>query len=323
MPQAQTFDKRILFMTYINMFDDSNARNLPLDALRTFVAAAQLGSFTRAGQEVHRTQSAVSMQIKRLETELERPLFVRTSRAVTLTAEGERLLGHARKLLRLHDKALADMAAPVVSGMVSFGVPDDYATAYLPSALRRFAAAFPKVRVDVTCDASPHLLDMLRHGKLDLCLTTGNENESLPPSLKRTTLARLPLLWMGAARYELEAVWPPDSPLPLALFHEGCAYRRRVLTALDQAQIPYRVVVSSLSMAAVKAAVSAGLAVSAALRGNMDSGCRAVPASSGPAPLPALPAVPMLLTTRGEEGRSAVACLARYLEERVRRDVPA
>jgi len=245
------------------MFDDSSLIQLGPDLLRSFVAAADTGSFTKAAPMVHRTQSAVSMQMKKLEKDLGRELFRREGRGVVLTSEGDVLYRYARRLLALHDEALVAMGGPKLNGLVRFGAPEDYSTRYLPGALQRFAAAHPRVQVDVYCDDSARLRDKYRAGELDVVLTTEEQagaEDSRP----------LPLAWLVADRGA-----PVDRrPLPLALYHMGCLYRRNALSALERAGIPYRVAYGSPSMTGVLAAIHAGLAVGPVSVGTTMKGCR-------------------------------------------------
>jgi len=256
------------------MIHSLDMMQLTPEQLRTFVAAADSGSFTKAASLVHRTQSAVSMQMKRLEGELERSLFIREGRGVTLTVDGETLYRYAKRLLSLHDEALAAVSGPRLDGVVRFGAPEDYAAQYLPQALKRFAAVHPMVTVEVYCDTSPRLRKRFDCGKLDVMLTTEKAGEG-------SHLHRLDLAWLVA-----DHGGPLDeSPLPLALFHEGCLYRHNCLTALENAGISYRVAYSSPSMAGVLAAVRAGLAVAPVKRSSRVPGCRQTTKSEGLPPI--------------------------------------
>lgn len=298
------------------MFDDKILLHLSLETLRTFVAAAELRSFTKAGQSIHRSQSAVSMQLKRLENDLDCRLFERNARIVRLTHEGELLLHYARRLLRLHDEALACFSKPRLSGLVRLGVPDDYATFYLPGVLARFARAYPEVRVDVRCDTTPNLLLGLKANEIDLCLTT-EDGENMREAGK--ALAQIPLLWMGSEDLDLAAIWKgEDRLLPLAVFHEGCLHRRWALEALQEKDIAYRIAFSSLSLTAIYAAVRTSLAVSPMLRSCSAPGCRFLAPDCG---LPRLPDVTVALHVRKTAEHPAVACLAQFVEERFREAV--
>ena len=149
--------------------------SLPLldtDTLRTFVAIAENGSFTRAAHQVFRTPSALSMQIKRLEETLGQSLFVREARRVSLTPEGEVLLGYGRRLLKLNEEAVGRFLAPSLEGSVRLGTPDDVGTRVLPQVLTRFARSHPAVQVNVNAGRSIDLLKRLDNGELDLALVT-------------------------------------------------------------------------------------------------------------------------------------------------------
>lgn len=244
------------------------------EQLRTFIAAADSGSFTQAASLVFRTQSAVSMQIKRLEAELGRTLFTREGRGVALTGDGETLYRYAKRLLSLHDEALAAVSGPRLNGVVRFGAPEDYAAQYLPQALKRFAAVHPMVTVEVYCDTSPKLKKRFSCGKLDVMLTTEENGEG-------SHLHQLDLTWLVA-----DHGGPLDeTPLPLALFHEGCLYRHNSLIALENAGIPYRIAYSSPSMAGVLSAVRAGLAVAPVKRSSRVPGCRHTTDAEGLPPI--------------------------------------
>ena len=316
MPAGHILDKRIHHMLKINMLDDTSLNHLSMEILRTFVAAAELRSFTKAGQSIHRTQSAVSMQLKRLENDLGRRLFERNARRVRLTPDGEILLHYARRLLRLHDETMACFNGPRLTGLVRLGVPDDYATCYLPDVLARFTLAYPEVRVDVRCDTTQDLLLALRAGELDLCLTT-EDGDNLRNGCK--PLARIPLLWMGSEDLDLKSIWKgTDELLPLAVFHDGCLQRRWAMKALESEGIGCRIAFSSLSLAAIHAAVRTGLVVSPMLRSCPAPGCCFLPKDSG---LPLLPDITVALSVREQSDHPAVACLAEFVEERVREKI--
>src|SRR3954452_5314139 len=149
---------------------------LDIEQLRTFVAIAETGSFTRAGDIVHKTQSAVSMQMKRLEERIGRSVFERDGRDSRLTDDGERLLDYARRILRLNVECLSSFADAELAGRVRLGVPDDYADRYLPEILARFSRSNPKVEVTVVCDPTPMLADRIQTSDLDLAIITHVES---------------------------------------------------------------------------------------------------------------------------------------------------
>ena len=145
---------------------------LDIDSLQTFLAVVDTGSFTRASAQVHKTQSAVSMQIKRLEEQLGQQLFHRESRSITLSVHGELLLVHARRMVDLSNQTLAEFSTDVLLGTVRIGTPDDYADRYLPEILARFAVSNPKVEVTVICEPSSNLHALIVNDELDLAIVT-------------------------------------------------------------------------------------------------------------------------------------------------------
>jgi DNA-binding transcriptional LysR family regulator len=247
------------------------------ELLRSFVAIAESGSFTTAARRVNRTQSAVSMQIKRLEESLRRELFSRDGRAVALTPDGEVLLDHARRILRMHREALAAFDDDALAGEVTLGSPDDYASTFLPRILARFGETHPKVQVNVVCRPSVELLGCLADGTVDLALITQGVGGT------GGTLVHLePLLWVTSAQHRAHE----RDPLPLALFEKDCCFRRWVTEALARMGRPARIAYTSLSVAGIYAALDAGLAVSALLRCNLRPGLRALGEAEGFPPLP-------------------------------------
>ena len=146
--------------------------NLDVDLLKTFLAIADTGSFTRAAEEVHKTQSAVSMQMKRLEELLGRPLFARDGRASRFTSDGDRLVEYARRIATMNDEAVSAFTRPELTGTLRFGTPDDYADRFLPEILARFSRTHPLVTVDVECLSSTELFERTKRGEMELALVT-------------------------------------------------------------------------------------------------------------------------------------------------------
>src|SRR3954462_649335 len=145
---------------------------IDIDQLRTFIAISETGSFTRAAEVVHKTQSAVSMQMKRLEERLRRAIFARDGRASKLTEDGERLLDYARRIVKLNIEALAAFSDAELTGRVRLGLPDDYADRYLPEIMARFSRAYPSVELTVMCEPTPMLVDRVQNNDLDLAIIT-------------------------------------------------------------------------------------------------------------------------------------------------------
>ena len=228
-------------------------RTLDLDLLRCFVTIAETGSFTRAGERLGRTQSTISLQVKRLEDMLGRAVFARTPRSLRLTGEGERLLGPARQLLRLNDAALAELFEPDMTGRVRLGVPEDFATAHLPTVLAAFAKAHPLVELEVTCDLTLNLLDKFHAGGFDLVLV---KREPSAP-LEGVRVWREPLVWVARDQLAVAGL----ATVPLVVSPEPCVYRKRAADALDAMGRKWRIAYTSTSLAGSLSAVNAGLGV--------------------------------------------------------------
>ncbi len=228
---------------------------LDTDVVRTFVAIAENGSFTRAAQQMFRTPAALSMQIKRLEATLGQPLFVREARQVRLTPEGEVLLGFGRRMLKLNEEAVSQFLVPALEGTVRFGMPDDVGTRILPTVLAQFARSHPAVAVDVVLGRSVDIQNRLNAGELDLILMTAG-NPGQDPN-RGEVIHTEPLVWVCRSG----GLAPERSPLPIALASPGCCWRTMALTALDRAGIAYRVAYTSEHCAGQEAAMEADLAV--------------------------------------------------------------
>jgi DNA-binding transcriptional LysR family regulator len=224
---------------------------LDLTLLRSFVAVIEGGSVLTAAARVGRSQSAVSMQIQRLEQEVGRPLFCRDGRTLRPNPAGEELLLHARRLLRLSDEALASLRRPEDAGLIRFGVPEDYAAYLLLPLLSRFAQEYPLAEIELTCEPSAGLLERLESGRIDLAFVTRYPHQPF------AVLRRERFVW--AARQDHQ-IWLRD-PLPVALFEAGDIARRYAIEALQRANRPYRIVCSSRSLHGLIAVAQAGLAV--------------------------------------------------------------
>ncbi|HBS79460.1 MAG: LysR family transcriptional regulator [Pseudomonas sp.] len=228
---------------------------LEIDVLRTFVSIAESGSFTRTAAQIFRTTSAVSMQIKRLENTLGCALFSREARRVALTAEGERLLSYARRLLKLNEEAVGAFIKPSLSGQVRFGAPADIGTHILPGLLSLFARTHPGIEVNVSVGRSVDMIQRIDAGELDVALiSVGNLGQD---DTRGEVVHREPLVWAGRAG----GVAMRRNPLPLALASAECAWRRQALDALDRVGRSYRIAYSSEQCAGQEAAMVADLAV--------------------------------------------------------------
>ncbi|ACL62006.1 transcriptional regulator, LysR family [Methylobacterium nodulans ORS 2060] len=251
---------------------------LDIDQLRTLVAIADSGSFTQAADLVHKTQSAVSMQMKRLEERVGRAIFSRAGRGVRLTDDGERLLDYARRIVQLQTECLATFGEADLAGRVRLGLPDDYADRYLPEILARFARAHPRAEVTVICEPTDMLLGRIASGDLDLAIVTEARQRGGIETIRTEAL-----LWVTSSRHRVHA----ETPLPLALGRPTCVWRAAALAALERAGRQSRILFVSWSSTAVGAAVQAGLAVSVLPESALRPGMRILSPSEG---FPALPA---------------------------------
>jgi DNA-binding transcriptional LysR family regulator len=249
--------------------------------LRAFLAVAEEGGFTRAAQKLNRTQSAVSMQIRRLEEVLGVRLIGDRKRA-TLTPAGERILEHARRIMALNDEVLGRARGLDIAGRVRIGAPDDYVSFFLPAMLRRLATTHPLVEVEVRCNMSVDLIAAVDRGHLDLALVT-----RLPGFDGGTTVRREPLIWVTT-----DEALSERRPLPLALFSVGCPFRAAALERLDKARLPFRIAYESPSITSIAAAVSEGLAIAALAQISLQPAMKVLDAAHG---LPALPVVEIVL----------------------------
>ncbi|MBX2854144.1 MAG: LysR family transcriptional regulator [Rhodobacteraceae bacterium] len=235
------------------------ARNLDLAALRSLLAVADTGGVTRAAQRLHLTQSAVSMQLKRLEETMAVALLNREGRGVSLTKKGEELVSQARKLLSLNDDIWERMTTPEHTGEVVLGLPHDVIYPLAPSILKAFNRDYPGVKVVLVSSLSTVLLDRLESGKADVVLTT---EAGLSPHGE--ILAKRPLVWVGAPSGR---AWRRQ-PVPIA-FESRCAFRKITLDALEQAGFDWNWSVDTACFDAAMASIAADLAVCTMLRGTI------------------------------------------------------
>ncbi len=233
-------------------------RHLDLTALRSFAAIADAGGVTRAAGFLNLTQSAVSMQIKRLEDQLGIALLDRSGRKVALTAPGEQLLGYARKMLTLNDEVFGRLTQAAHEGEIVLGVPHDIIYPAIPQVLQQFSRDFPKMKVTLVSSFTKVLLAQFAHGDCDIILTTEDR-----PGPDGEELTETPLVWIGAPGGN---AWK-SRPLRLA-YPQQCIFRQRVQQALDAHGIGWEMAVESEDTRAVEASVSADLAVYTSLAGS-------------------------------------------------------
>lgn len=253
---------------------------LDLDLLRTLVAIAQTGNFSSAASVVHRTPSAVSMQVKRIEELVGRSIIRRGSRSVTLNEHGDMLLAHARRVLALNQSILSKFVEPAETGTVRLGASDHFTEQFLPKLLCQFGEVHPGIQVDVTIENSKEMVDKFRRDQLDIALI-----DCAGPSYEGMALDVIhqePLVWAGAQ----QGVAIERIPLPVSVWEEGCDWRRVALEGLEVQQRDYRITFRSAYIAGQRAGVSADLAIAPLPRSACHGLVEEIPANAG---LPALP----------------------------------
>ncbi|KVM92684.1 LysR substrate-binding domain-containing protein [Burkholderia diffusa] len=275
-------------------------KKLDLDVLAMVVAVTESGSFAQGAQAVHRSPSAVSMQIKALEDALGKLLFIRDTRNVTATDDGRTLAEYGRRMLAMRDEAWASVVRPEIRGRVTIGVPDDYISSLLPQVLGKFAAMHPRVEVRVIGQPSSALVPMLKDNTIDLaCLTR----------IKGVTgeLVRLePIVWTGSPTRN---VWE-ERPLPVALFTHGSMARDHAIKALNRQKIPFRMSYESPSFLGLVSMVEAGLAVAPLARCSIPAHLLQLSQNEG---LPPLDALEVVLARSAQSARPPCDYLAEQI----------
>ena len=274
---------------------------LDIDQLRTLIAIADTGSFTKAADVVHKTQSAVSMQMKRLEERVARDLFAKDGRAAKLTEDGERLLDYARRIVRLNTECITSFADSRLAGRVRLGVPDDYADRFLPEILARFTESNPQVEVTVVCEPTPALTECMQSGGLDLAIVTHAQHRAVSEVIRNERL-----LWVTSARHGVHE----QTPLPLALGRPTCNWRQAATERLEAKGRAFRVLYASWNSSAVGAAVLAGLAVGILPESAVRPGMRVLGPSDG---FPSLPSVKIALLRNRHEPSKLADALAGHI----------
>jgi len=219
-------------------------------SLQCFITIAETQSFTKAAQQVNRSQSAISQQVARLEKSLGERLIVR-GKALRLTPQGEMFLGYARKIFALQCEVMDRFKEPELEGEVRFGLPEDFATVFLSDVLADFTRIHPRILLNIECDLTLNLFDRFKKGEFDIVLVKMNRPEDFPNGLD---VWSEPLKWVGDVR-----LIEPGRPLPLVLSPYPCIYRAAALKALEGANRPWRLVFTSPSYAGTVAAVKAGM----------------------------------------------------------------
>jgi DNA-binding transcriptional LysR family regulator len=224
--------------------------NLDLDTLRTLVTAYDLGGYGQAADQLGRTPSAVSLQMKRLQQDVGATLFRKKGRNLVLTEVGEIVLRYGRRMLELNDEVLDTARGASLAGTVRLGCAQDFSETVLPQALSRFTKLYPLVQIEVRIDRHAALARAVENKQLDLALTFG-----FSEMRAARIVGELPLVWIAGRQFTRR----PEQPLPLIMFDASCFIRQRALDVLEQAGIQWRMAVVSASLAGCWAAASAGL----------------------------------------------------------------
>jgi DNA-binding transcriptional LysR family regulator len=260
--------------------------NLTTDLLRTFVSVVELDGFNRAAHRLHKTQSTVSQQIHRLEQELGTALFEADGRKRRLTAAGERFMGHAKRLLALHEAAVAAVSESALEGEVRLGVAQGLSEGPFPELLAQFARSYPRVRLDVHTGFTQELTAAFERGDYDLILTVQRGGSGTGTASRVLGQARL--RWIGPEGFERDR----EKPLALATFSPPCTFRQAAIDALNRAGIPWRMAYTTTSLPGLMAAVKNGLGVTARTEHALTAGAALIGAESG---LPDLAPVDVVL----------------------------
>ena len=258
-------------------------RPLDLELLRTFAAIADRETFAGAAELVHRTQSAVTQQMARLEEQLGVALFRKVGRSKRLTENGVRLLDYAQRLLALNDEAVESLAAPDLRGPLRIGSVYDATEFLLPPLLARFTLLYPNLQIEVHTDRTVQLMRALKRGEIEIALT-GLPQGDVDPAHPSVRLRSSPLVWMAAAKY----VHDPAEPVPLVLPDEPSNYRAAALAALDAHRIRWRIrhVSTSLAFSSLRAALRAGLGITVRIIEMLTPDLRVLTGGEGLPPLP-------------------------------------
>jgi DNA-binding transcriptional LysR family regulator len=273
--------------------------NLQIDYLRTFIALSETKGFTKAGMQVNRSQTAVSMQIKRLENEIGKKLFDRIGKTVKLTAEGNTLIGYAMRIVKEHDDAVRALSKPNLEGFIRFGSPEHYTVGVLPKLLARFASSYPDVLVEMRCENSDKIKEAIDKGELDIgiCTQTCEGGQ---------VIFHDPLVWVTDPGFVMQK----HKTLSLAVFEGDCIFRTWAVEALEKAGLTYRIVYVSRSISGLLDAVRAGFAIAPIIRSNVPPDLKIVGIENG---LPVMPVSNIVLHKTKKVTSETIDCFCDHI----------
>ncbi len=258
-------------------------KNMPIDALRSFIKIAELGSFTQAGEQLARSQSAISLQIKKLESLLEQPLFYRKGHNFELTPSGKTLKKYATQILQLNDSAFGELDSKAIVGKVRLGIPSEFAIVLLPKIVASFARENPQVALEVMCDLSRHLNDDIKRDKYDLILSLLDENHPYDrPKPNNVNQHKHfskndKLVWVSSSSYQSKE----DEPIRLIVAPEGCIYRKRAIKHLNESNIPWQIIYTIMDLSGMRAALEEGLGITVLAERAVPDSLIAIPPPRG------------------------------------------
>ena len=281
-------------------------QDLQIDWLKCFVAVVESGSLSAAASGIHRSQSAVSMQLKKLEHALGCQLLIRGPRQHQLTTEGQKLLGYARRILDLHAQTQSAFHGQALTGRIRLGVPDDYAAKYLTPVLQRFTPNHGAVEIELSCEQSTSLIPRVEQGELDLALVSRDH------ARRGTLLFYEPVVWVGSPQFD---IWRRD-PLPIAVYESTSLAKRSAIKSLALQGRQYRIVYNSSSLAGQLAAVESGLAVAVLTRCSVPSHLQILGSAQNLGPLE--PMEVAVYRSRTSRGSNAVDSLQQLLIQTLR-----
>ena len=270
-----------------------------IDYLRTFIALAETKGFTKTGVQVNKSQSAVSMQIKRLEDEIGKKLFERIGKTVKLTAEGHILIKYALRIIKEHDDAVRALSKPDLEGFLRVGSPEHYTVGILPKLLARFASIYPDVLVEMRCENSDVIKDAVDKGELDVGICTQISEGG-------QVISHDPIVWVAEPGFIVQKY----SILPIAVFEKGCIFRTWATEALEKCGVNYRIVYVSHSISGLIDAVKAGFAVAPIIRSNVPSDLKILGLGDG---LPVLPVSNIVLHKTKNKTSEIVECFSDHI----------
>ena len=286
--------------------------NLDMDALRTLALTHRLGSLSRAAEQIGRSQSAVSQQMRKLQEQTGQPLFRRDGRGLALTESGELVLSYARRMLELNDELVQAVRGTAVAGTVRFGLPGDFAETWLPAALGQFKRTHPGVHVEIAVEKNGLLLERLDRDELDLVLAMGYGGRQ-----DAEQLATLQMAWIGPPG--AAPALRQDEPIDLALYNSPCLFRRAGIAALEGANISWRLAYTTASLQSLWAGVEAGLGITVRTASSVPATLRILDGKDG---LPPLPAVELCLHSSPRRTSPALAELKRAVVANAAVNIP-